>query len=257
MVPKLKTRKQLKGFSILELLVVISVIIILIALSLPSITVIRNQAMSASVLSQLRSNQLVLSMYTADHRGYWPNFAEAIPEMTFVDDPNGGILIDYFGMHHTWNYVLADSYYSTHPRDPIFISPAYDEIYPEGEVFFTSFYMSCSLTASPEYWNETTRTGDRTQWKGMREDQVLLPSSKISLLDSWWHPDRADLISPDRLIRFATTDGSVAAYPLSSFRRGYRRGDGDISLTQGGHVGDVPRGGMHTLDGIHGRDTNR
>lgn len=104
---------------------------------------------------------------------------------------------------------------------------------------------------------EEKRLAGRSQWRGTREDQVVFPSSKAVLIDSWWYPQRTEPISPDRLIRIAFADASAAAPPERKVLPGYSRGDGSQAFIRFGHIADAPSGGLHTLNGVRGRDIAR
>lgn len=61
-----------RGFSLLELLVAIGVVLILIGLAIPALSGARDEALAARMSLLLRSHVASVEMYTADHRDMYP-----------------------------------------------------------------------------------------------------------------------------------------------------------------------------------------
>ncbi len=73
-----------KGFTLVELLVVIGIIAALIAMLLPALTKAKRQALYTQCMSNLHNNGLALLSYAAENRGKLPQYITTVPS------PNGG-----------------------------------------------------------------------------------------------------------------------------------------------------------------------
>lgn len=61
-----------RAFTLVELLVVISIIAVLLAVLIPAMNKAREQAQVTVCASNLKQNQLSLSFYANENKGYWP-----------------------------------------------------------------------------------------------------------------------------------------------------------------------------------------
>lgn len=72
---RLENRQRRSGFTLVELMVVISIIALLIALLLPALRQARSAARKAQCGTQLRSIGQLLGMYAADNKGFSPDYS--------------------------------------------------------------------------------------------------------------------------------------------------------------------------------------
>jgi len=68
-IPNHQSGRFLTGFTLIELLVVIAIIALLMAILMPALQRVKNQAKTAACLSNLKQWSLIFSMYTDDHDG--------------------------------------------------------------------------------------------------------------------------------------------------------------------------------------------
>lgn len=230
------------AFTLLELLIVISVIALLIALALPSLRGVKHGAVRTVSLSNLRSHAANMNMYTSEWADMFPYFTDPDSTWTVYRRHDRNYLIPYFAIHVSWNVPMSESYYEDQIRHRSFNPPGADPWY------FTHYWYSASFIARPEFWNEYTRTGP-AQWRPTRNADVSFPDRKGLLLD--YETEESDLSgNNERRLLMASVDGAAASFRLSELSRPYPNGEGDWP----GSFHTVGWKGMHTIDGVRGRD---
>jgi prepilin-type N-terminal cleavage/methylation domain-containing protein/prepilin-type processing-associated H-X9-DG protein len=136
-VQKGRINEFAKGFTLVELLVVIGIIAVLISLLLPSLAKARAQALSINCQSNLRQIYVGVVMYANDYKG--------------ALIPNGGRYI--YGNPYTyrsWDYYIAQGHYlggGTVGRIPPAIAP---EIQDTVDGSAASQVMACPAALDPD-----------------------------------------------------------------------------------------------------------
>ncbi len=232
------------GFTLVELLVVIGVIAILIAITLPALTGARGSALQTVSLSNVRSVGQQFSQYASvhrqnPHRGYGdiPSELEEMGDMIpggedviIVSWYPGGVVMatsDYFSQAWLWPAIVT-------PMDewPEFwetwISPRkQDADLPEQEDFGfdndtpieeqISVRYSNSFVARPKYFSEGVGAEESASLlRATRPQDVRYPSGKVMLWDNDLAymtrevPERVDgLLNADTPMCFADMHGEV------------------------------------------------
>ncbi|MHC4207597.1 MAG: type II secretion system protein, partial [Planctomycetota bacterium] len=62
-----------RGFTLIELLVVIAIIALLMAILMPALNRVKNQAQKVSCQARLKQWGLIFKLYTDDNEGYFNN----------------------------------------------------------------------------------------------------------------------------------------------------------------------------------------
>ena len=81
--------RRLRGFTLVELLVVIGIIALLISILLPSLNAARKSARDVQCASNMRQLSLALMMYAVEHKGSFPpnmNFGAGVPGYAYWYD---------------------------------------------------------------------------------------------------------------------------------------------------------------------------
>ena len=109
-------RRRRRGFTIIELLVVIGIIMILLGLLLPVSIRVREAARTVQCASQLRQIGQAIVNYTTANQGLLPAWSgtHSYPDDVRPDDPDGPGWI-----------VLTERYTSSKPDAPLFNCPAF------------------------------------------------------------------------------------------------------------------------------------
>lgn len=110
------------GFTIIELLVVVSIIALLIALLLPALTKARDAAQQVQCGSNMRQNMMAVDIYATDHTGLYPDGGTTVTYNWF-NEMGGAQEANISGM----GLVFANGYLAA--LDPLFCPSQHGDAY--------------------------------------------------------------------------------------------------------------------------------
>ena len=174
-----------RGFTLVELLVVIGIIAVLIGILLPALSRAREQARGAQCLSNLRQLGLGLQLYRGDNRDYYP------PRKMFIGFTSYESVYYWTGKagNYANMYALATSdkrYINRYivPRItagvefPLAHCPSDDGAYNGYGNSYTANYYSGSGSPSGRFYT-LIDTKDIEGWRGIKGAMVRMPSEFI------------------------------------------------------------------------------
>jgi prepilin-type N-terminal cleavage/methylation domain-containing protein len=162
-------RPKCPAFTLVELLVSISIIAILAALLLPVLAHAKAKAHSTQCLNNLRQWGLALSEYSLDNDDFLPRRGQGIQPLVQIDRPPDwfNALPDYFGLPSYQQYFNANGKLQPHTAS-VFICPDASD---PGSNHFLPYGMNMNLCP----WNLPRQT---------RFEEVAVPSQVVAFADA-------------------------------------------------------------------------
>lgn len=204
-----------RAFSLVELLVVIGVVAILTALTIPAIGLVRRSASETQSLANLRSLAQSTQMYTAEYRGVYPYGTGGWVVRPSVGPPSA-IGFPVWLADRNWPVFYHDvapwpDHLATwlspgaNTEQRLRVLTAGHEGWTTTE-FKVSYYYSNSFVADPRVWSSGA-TADEALVRAIHASEVRHPARKVIFYDA----ERLYLTEPDsddaRPVLFA--DGSA------------------------------------------------
>ncbi len=241
-----------RGFSLLEILIVVALVGVLIALAAPLLNDIRTRGRFTSTITNARSHATILTLYATDHKDTWPYFADprAASSVIVYDHGQSSVEISYFRSGSFWRVALVDQYY-----DALWAHPSFRSALKSASTQRSiDYFYPCVFIGRPEYYNPATRTRPPDQLGPTRLSDVTFPADKALITDF-----AAEELPPIRGTSwrvFATVDTSAGRWRLEQLNGGMQSGDGQQTFNEqlGGHWPGDLFDLRHTLDGFRGRD---
>lgn len=170
------------GFTLIETIMVLAVIGLLLALTVPQLGMVREAAERAASRSNLRNHVQIFTMYTGDHAGEFPFFMHPDAPETIIR--GGGLAYRmslksfFFASSVYWPVALASYYGDVAFDESTFVPGAQAQ-----GAGFPSYLYSNSFVATPDYWRRETRLTGTSQYRPVRQNQVRFPANKGLILD--------------------------------------------------------------------------
>ena len=240
-----------RGFTLVELLVSIGVIVVVLSITLPALMGARNSGIVAKSLSGHRHTYAYFDMFTNDHADQFPfpyirrdgDYAD--PTYSASDRPSEGYTPAPMTLQaRVWASLFLE-------QDPEIKALVYQGRWstivgrdvPAG-LIGGSFVASSTMFALPEYFASDPNQAVPSLLRPTRTPLVTYPSSKVLTedLESWGRVSAGEI--QERSATFGFADGSADSMSVSQFSGDWVSRP-SAWMSSHGHT---------TLDGLSGRD---
>lgn len=240
--------RRAQGFTLIELVLVIAIVALLVAATLPSLASVRERSRKIDSMADLRTHAATIAMYTSDFGSIYPYQPDPRSATFHMTHPLlGRREFKYFGGSNAWHWRLLDAYYNNASADS-FLDPTdpRDHRHPA----FSTYHYASVFLARPEFWKYETRVGP-VQWRPTSVSDAQFPAHKGLLFSSIsMFPPSEILGNPRQRVRIAFLDGSARFIPRNILTAPYFFGEGQWPGSWQGF--GIPI--QHTIDGVRGLD---
>ncbi len=173
-------RQTRAGWSIIELLVVIGIVLILLSLAVPAFRRARQQALEVGAESNIRQLGALVTQYAGDNKDLPPVLFRPIVTIEHRDKPQAVQRGPWTVRGHWFNNATLFYYaLSPIPPTPALRDPAGPPGVPvaPGAGPIAHFMLAECLYTSPEYWDRWTQAG-ASQFGAQTLPSIMFPSDK-------------------------------------------------------------------------------
>jgi len=168
-----------RAFTLIEVLVVMTILAVLVALAAPGLARARGSARVVASLSNAQQLAGVISLWLGDSKGVYPAVEEGkmmpVCDASFISFP-------YWQVFETWPTAVFRILPYCH-NQRVFISPGSRRLGDGGDVFPPSYLYSTSFAGQPGLWSGSS-TALLSLQRPARDSQVGYPSAKTLLFDA-------------------------------------------------------------------------
>lgn len=184
-------RQPMHGFTLVELLVVISIIAMLLSILMPSLQKARELAKSAICMSNVKNLVLGLNMYEMEHRTFPPVY---VTDRT--DEPPGGWVSvgKWFWFQYADEMVGGKSLSSNCPSSTVGASDLSNE---EARVLYGNYAVNMGICRF-ENWDTLGNNNDEYYGKPLSSESIPRLQETLLVLDHGQYSARWENADPQR-----------------------------------------------------------